>query len=236
MIELKKINWIKIILFYSTILITTFLARKLPNILYLIYSNFTDIYFPWNYNHGLAVLLVTFVFYKFYFNKKSEFSLLGTHKLKSLLFPIILFTGYTIYGIQNDQGVNIHLWAFIFCLSTLVYDLMEEYAWRGYLIENLGKLNLLLKSCISGVFWAIWHVLIFNDFDQYGGFFMFLILCVIFSVLLTFSVIKTKSILVAATLHALLIKTNVVTLIMLCIFLLLLFTWNKTYKKMSITN
>ena len=108
---------------------------------------------------------------------------------------------------------------------------MEEYTWRGYLIENLGKLNLIIKGLISGIFWAVWHVFIFNDFEQYGGFYLFLIFCIVFSILLTFSVLKTKSLIVPATIHTLLIKTNIVTLICLIVFLIILTTWNKIMLK-----
>ncbi|WP_394358580.1 CPBP family glutamic-type intramembrane protease [Flavobacterium agricola] len=48
-----------------------------------------------------------------------------------------------------------HFWAFLCCFFTLIYDLMEEYAWRGYLIKNLEKLSLVIKSIISGTFWAV---------------------------------------------------------------------------------
>lgn len=226
---LKQVEWWKILLFYSIILLATFLARLLPNVLQLILSYFSDKYYPWNFNHGFAVLLVTFFFYK-YSKRKTEFSLLGNQKYKSIIFPIILCAGYAYYGIPNDQGVNPHIWALLFCVFTLMYDLMEEYAWRGYLIENLGPLVWSAKAVISGVFWAVWHLLIFQNFDQFGGFWIFLLLCIVFSFLLTFSVIRTKSILVAATLHALMIRSNFVTLACLIIYLLRLFTWNKGLK------
>ncbi|MDY6025438.1 CPBP family intramembrane glutamic endopeptidase [Bergeyella zoohelcum] len=229
--ELQKVNWYKIIIFYFSILIITFLSRKLPNLFQIIVPLFTEVHLPWNFNHGFAILIVSILFYKFYTDEKSKISFLGNQKVKALLFPIILFTGYTIYGFKNNQGVDEHIWAFIFCFITFIYNIMEEYTWRGYLIENLGKLNLIIKSLISGIFWAVWHVFIFNDFEQYGGFYLFLIFCIVFSILLTFSVLKTKSLIVPITIHTLLIKTNIVTLICLIVFLIILTTWNKIVLK-----
>jgi len=229
---LTQINWFRILFFYAAILGATYLSRLLPNVLQIFLGYFTDTFFPWNYNHGIAVLLVTFVFYRFS-KQKSHFSLLGNKKLKSLVFPLLLFAGYTIYGISNHQGMDKHLWALMFCGFTLVYDLMEEYAWRGYLIDELGKLAWAIKALISGVVWAVWHLLIFTDFDQFGGFGIFLLLCIVFSFLLTFSVVRTQSILVAATLHALLIKTNIVTLVLLIVFLVMLLTWNYSFEKLE---
>ncbi len=231
--EFRKTNWLRILLFYGIILISTFLARKLPNVLQITLNSFTDITFPWNYNHGIAIVIVSFLFYKFS-SIKSDFSLLGSNKLKAVIFPVILLTGYSAYGIKNDYGINEHIWAFIFCSFTLVYDIMEEYTWRGFLIESLGKLNLVVKSIVSGVFWAIWHLLVFNDFEQFGGFGVFGIFCIIFSLILTFSIFRTKAFIVPATLHALLIRTNIVTLTCFLLYMILLFTWNKWPRKQLI--
>lgn len=225
--KFKEIKWwLRVVLFYSIILVSTYFARKLPNILQITLSSFTDIDFPWNYNHGIAILIVSLLFYKFS-GVKSEFSLLGANKLKAIAFPVILLIGYSAYGFKNDYGINEHLWAFIFCMFTLIYDIMEEYTWRGFLIEGVGHLNLIIKSVISGIFWAIWHLLVFNNFDQFGGFAMFLAFCLIFSLILTFSVLRTKAIIVPATLHALLIRTNIVTLLCFLLYAVLLFTWNR---------
>lgn len=228
--EIKKINWKKIVLFYGVIMVATYFSRKVPNILNIIIKQFTDLKFSWNFNHAIAILIVSFLFYK-YSKVKQEFSVFGNNTFKSILFPVILLLGYTIYGIENDYGFNEHLWALIFCLVTLVYDMMEEYTWRGYLVESLGKINLIIKSVISGFFWAFWHLLIFKDFEQYGGFGVFIIFCVVFSLILTFSVSKTKAFIVPATIHALLIKTNIVTLVCFVIFLVILLTWDRKISK-----
>ena len=227
---IQKANWLKITIFYISILLLTYISRRLPNLFQLLYSPLTDTYLPWNFNHGITIIIVSFLFYKLT-SQQPGFTLLGTNKLKSIAFPCILFIGYGLYGIKNDQGINEHLWALTFCFFTLVYDLMEEYVWRGYLIENLGKTTVLLKSLVSGVCWGIWHLLIFKEFSQYGGFGAFLAFCIIFSLVLTFSITTTKSLLVPATIHALLIRTNIITLTCFIIYLVLLFTWNRLPRK-----
>src|SRR5690606_25600752 len=120
-------------------------------------------------------------------------------------------------GISNEHGVNNHLWALIFCSFLLVYNLMEEYAWRGYLFDDLKPIHFVLKSLISGIFWVFWHLLIFKNFDQYGGFGIFILFCIIFSFILTFAVSRTKSILVAAAIHTFIIQTNIAALICIII-------------------
>lgn len=223
---IKTINGLRVLSFYGILLIGTYFARKLPNLLNLVLTEITDIPFTFNYNHGLVVLLVSLLYYRFS-DIKQEITFLGNNKIKSLLFPVILFTTYSIYGINNDHGINTHVWALVTCFFAFVYNLMEEYAWRGYLIESLGKTNYVIKSLISGIFWAIWHLLIFKNFDQYGGFWIFLAFCIIFSFILTFAVLRTRSIIVAAAIHAFIIQTNIAALICFTVFALLLVTWNK---------
>ncbi|UUC44076.1 CPBP family intramembrane glutamic endopeptidase [Flavobacterium cerinum] len=224
--QIKTVNWLPILAFYGIILIGTYLARQLPNLLNLILTQLTDIPFSFNYNHGFVVLIVSFLAYRFS-GIKQEITLLGNNKIKSILFPVILFTAYSIYGINNSHGVNIHLWALLTCSFAFIYNLMEEYAWRGYLIESTGTINYVLKSLISGILWAIWHILIFKNFDQYGGFWIFMAFCIVFSFILTFAVLRTKSIIVAAAMHAFIIQMNIVSLICFSLFILLLVTWNK---------
>jgi membrane protease YdiL (CAAX protease family) len=223
---LTQTNWTPILLCYGIILLGTYLARKQVNVLNLLLQKITTIHFPFNYNHGLATIVVALVFYKLS-TSPQQITLLGNKKAKSLLFPVTLFACYTLYGINNNQGVNPHLWALVFCAFAFVYNILEEYAWRGYLTERLGKLNYVLKSVISGVFWAIWHLFVFSNFDQYGGFAVFLIFCIVFSFILTFAVLRTKSIIVAAAIHTFIVQTNLAALICLAIFAVLLFSWNK---------
>ncbi|HTN45955.1 MAG TPA: CPBP family intramembrane glutamic endopeptidase [Flavipsychrobacter sp.] len=224
--QLKSINWLRILLFYGIILTGTYVARQLPNLLRLILERITDIPFSFNYNHGIITLVVSLLFYKLS-GVKQEITLLGNNKIKGLLFPLVLFSSYTAYGMNNQHGVDKHVWAFIFCFFAFLYNIMEEYAWRGYLLESLGKTGYVLKSCISGIFWCIWHLLIFSNFDQYGGFWLFFVFCIVFSFILTFAVLRTRSIIVAATIHAFIIQINFVALICFIIFMLLLWTWNK---------
>jgi len=223
---LKEINWLRIFLYYAAVLGATYLVRKLPNLLSLLLKQITDIPFSFNYNHGMALLLLSVFFYSFFpVNKQVTFW--GNSRLKSLLFPLVLFMSYGIYGIPNNHGINPHLWAILFCSLAMLYNIMEEYAWRGYLINNLEKTPLWFKSLLSGLFWGFWHLLVFENFDQYGGFLMFLLFCIVFSFILTFAVHRTASVLVAAAIHTFLVQMNVATLVCFVLFMILLGIWNR---------
>lgn len=224
--ELQQINWLQIALFYGILLAGTYAARKLPNLLQIGLAQVTDIPFFFNYNHGIVSLIVALGFYKFS-NVKQKVTLLGTNKAKSIVFPVVLFVCYAAFGLNNDHGVNKHLWALLFCAFAFVYNIMEEYVWRGFLIDSLSRLDYVLKSIISGIMWAFWHLLIFKNFDQYGGFLIFLAFCIVFSFILTFAVQRTRSIIVAAAIHAFIIQTNTAAIVCFLIYMLLLLTWNR---------
>lgn len=230
----KGINWLQIFLFYSIILIGTYLIRKLPNLLNLLLEKITSIPFSFNYNHGLITLITALLFYRFT-NIKQTATLLGNHKLKNILFPVILLGCYSVYGIENNHGVNKHVWAIIFCSLALIYNIMEEYAWRGYLIDSLSSLNFISKSLISGIFWAVWHLLVFQNFDQYGGFWIFLLFCLIFSFILTFAIQRTNSVLASASIHGFITQMNIATIVCFVLFMLVLFTWNRKENPTAIT-
>lgn len=135
-------------------------------------------------------------------------------------------------GISNDYGINQHLWAFIFCLSTLVYDIFEETAWRGFLNDSLRPIPVWVKGVITGILWSIWHILIFKNFDQFGGFYVFLILSIIVSIVMSYAMERTNSILVASSIHALLILRDInVTIICVIIWIGMLSFWKIPLKR-----
>lgn len=224
--KIRSNRWIPIFIFYILILVSTFFARKFPNGLQFALHELSGHYFPWNFNHGVALLLISLIFYKLWPPKDIQIKLFGSNFLKSLLFPSILLIAYGICGFENRFDINPHLWAILYCIMTLVYDLTEEYAWRGYLIDALDGLNWVYKSLISGLAWASWHLLIFDDFDQFGGFWVFVIFSIIVSLVLTYAAIRTKSILAPAAIHATLVRTNYVTLICFILYFLLLWRWD----------
>ncbi len=223
--QIKATNWLRILLFYGMALVVTHVARKLPNLLNLVLEQFTAIPLSFNYNHGIAVLLLALLFYRFSGVSK-QVSLLGADNVRSLLFPLVLLGCYTAYGIDNGYGINRHVWAPVLCGLALGYNIMEEYAWRGYLADSANPLPYWVKSLLSGLLWGCWHLLVFPGFDQYGGFWVFLVFCIVFSFILTFAVSRTRSVLVAASVHAFIIQTNSAALVCLAAFALLLLTWN----------
>ncbi|WP_034059219.1 CPBP family intramembrane glutamic endopeptidase [Lacinutrix jangbogonensis] len=90
--------------------------------------------------------------------RKTETTLLGTSKSKSLIMVIIPIIILTLIGVKNDFKIESHLYGFIAIIATLLYCIMEEYGWRGYLQEELKTLKSWQKYLIIGFIWYLWHL------------------------------------------------------------------------------
>ena len=223
-----KTDWKTIIIVYGIVILLTFLFLKLPNGLRELGLLIFDFRLPFNWNHGIALLITMVIRYK-YFKTKRETTFLGNNPIKSIIFPIIVLVAYSIVGILNKYGINEHLWGLFFVSMTLVYNIMEESFWRVYLNDLIKPQYHAIKYNITGILWSLWHLLIFEDFNQWGGFHIFLLLSIIVSFIIGFATTRTNSILVAASIHALLISRNLyVTIICFVIWGIMIWTWKKT--------
>ena len=223
-----KTDWKTIVIVYGIAMLLTFLILKLPNGLREISLLLFDFKVLFDWNHGIALLATAVIGYKF-FSTKRETTFLGNNRIRSLIFPVIVLGAYSIVGISNKYGINENLWALFFVSMTLIYDIMEESFWRGYLNDLIKPKYLAIKYIITGTLWSLWHLLIFEDFNQWGGFYIFLLLSILISFIIGFATTRTNSILVAASIHALLISKNLyVTIICFVIWGVMIWTWKKT--------
>lgn len=91
-------------------------------------------------------------------NRMPAITLLGSLKNKNILMIAIPILVLTIIGVTNDYGLNKHLYGFWAVTTTLLYCIMVEYGWRGYLQEELSSLKPLTKYALVGILWYIWHI------------------------------------------------------------------------------
>lgn len=90
--------------------------------------------------------------------RKTEISLFGTSKSKSIIMAIIPIIILTIIGVTNDFEMESHFYGFVAASGTFLYCIMEEYGWRGYLQEELKILKPWKKYLIIGFIWYLWHL------------------------------------------------------------------------------
>ena len=93
-------------------------------------------------------------------NKKrtTEITLFGTSKSKSLIMVSIPILTLILIGVENPYGLDAHLYGFVAITGTLIYCIMEEYGWRGYLQEELKAIQPWKKYLIIGFLWYLWHL------------------------------------------------------------------------------
>lgn len=132
--------------------------------------------------------------------RKTEISLFGTSKSKSLIMAIIPIIILTIIGVKNDFGMDYQIYGFIAAIGTFLYCIMEEYGWRGYLQEELKKFKPWKKYLIIGFIWYIWH-LTFLTKASVGDNLFFLSMMIIGSWGIGQVAESTKSIMASACFH-----------------------------------
>lgn len=83
---------------------------------------------------------------------------------------------------------------------------VEELGWRGILQDNLSeKVSLPVIGIVIGVLWGVWHLPMFliDVFAHYHyDFSTYLLTTIVYSLILTLIVYKTKSVLLAILMHA----------------------------------
>lgn len=160
-IEQNKISWKRILLF---IVIATAISNifrfdifelkseleRLPVWMFILTSVLLE---------GSGVIIGALIAISFLkINRKTEITIFGTSKSKSLVMGIIPIIILTIIGVKNEFELNSHLYGFIAIIGTLAYCIMEEYGWRGYLQEELKTLKPWQKYLIIGFIWYLWHL------------------------------------------------------------------------------
>jgi len=120
----------------------------------------------------------------------------------------------SIYSIPADHPFYIPLLILLFIavaliggpLSSLALYFGEEYGWRGFLQNELFRYNKRIGAAIIGLIWGAWHIpLILKGLHTYPatteGIMAALIFFTLWGIILSYSVLKTGSILVAAFMH-----------------------------------
>jgi hypothetical protein len=157
----NKISWKRIAIFFfiATLISNIFrfdifefnlVLEKLPTWIFILTTALLE---------GSGVIIGALIIIPFLKKQRNiEMSLFGTSKSKSLLMAIIPIILLTIIGVKNDFGMNFYIYGFISGIATLLYCVMEEYGWRGYLQEELKTLKPYQKFLTIGIIWYLWHL------------------------------------------------------------------------------
>jgi len=145
-----KINYFAILTFYTIAIILRYLTNK-TDLLEGVSSSFLKAILQ---GIGPAVgAIVAFTVFKI----KPALTLKGNYK--KALVPFLLYWGLPIALILGVEYFSKGTFSsFGVVITILVYGLLEEIGWRGFLQQELKSLPVFLNVLIVGFLWFIWHL------------------------------------------------------------------------------
>ena len=202
-----KVNWKAVIVYYVLACAISwpffwwrdmenesFRAWQIPGIL----KSATYMWGP-----GLAAIICFFIFRKTHIR---TISFGGTSWLYSLSFYWVPLLALAAAGAPNREGIPPHLFPLALGIMAVFTILGEELGWRGFLQDALRPLPRAYRYILIGVLWEAWH---FTNRTSQGSLQEILLrvgLFTIFTIVLSFimgeATDRSKSLIVAVTLHA----------------------------------
>ncbi|MGV3704630.1 MAG: CPBP family intramembrane glutamic endopeptidase [Arcticibacter sp.] len=144
-----RINYVAIGLFYIVAIVLRYLTNK-TGLLEGVTSSFVKVILQ---GAGPAVgALVSFTVFKI----RPVLSLKGNYK--NLSVPLMLYWGLPIILISAAEYLSKGTISFIPVSAILIYGLLEEIGWRGFLQQELKKLPLFASTLIIAMLWFVWHL------------------------------------------------------------------------------
>ncbi|MDL2290367.1 CPBP family intramembrane metalloprotease [Paludibacteraceae bacterium OttesenSCG-928-F17] len=92
------------------------------------------------------------------------------------------------------------------CTINGLFALGEELGWRGYMLHHMRNYSFIKVSLLTGAIWGIWHfplILMGHNYPNHPviGVLFMVIFCTLLSPMMTYIVIKSKSVITAAVFH-----------------------------------
>ncbi|MDF2474714.1 MAG: abortive infection protein [Sphingobacterium sp.] len=145
----RKINYWSIIIYYIIATVCRYLTNK-TEILNAIENPYLKSILT---GAGPAVGAV-FVFVAF--KIKPVLSLRGN--FNSLLFPVVLYWIFPVLLISIVSYLTKGVVPQLAVFSVLIYGLLEEIGWRGFLYQELKAVKPLYNILLLSILWFLWHL------------------------------------------------------------------------------
>jgi CAAX protease family protein len=147
-------------------------------------------------------LLFSLAYVAFFVLQVALNAILGLGPSEMVLTPAPQGINPILYTILNAGGTVL-----LASVLTIVALFGEEYGWRGYLQSELFKLGRVRGVLLLGVIWGAYHwpaILMGWNYPGYPlpGLALMVLWCTAYGVVLSYAVLKSGSVLLAAFLHA----------------------------------
>ncbi len=160
----QKVNYLAIAVFYIIAIVFRYLATKTE----LLSGIENECIRTLSRGIGPTIGAITVAYL---FKIKPVLSLKGTYK--NITLPALVYWCVPIAVITIASYMSKGTFPLIAVLTTLVYALLEEIGWRGFLQQELKSIPEFWSILIISILWYVWHL---NFEFQLGNLFFFLIL------------------------------------------------------------
>jgi membrane protease YdiL (CAAX protease family) len=194
-------KWVRISVYYAIALGLSFLARFVWKTSSLSDPREGALGMYWHLVSGIGPFLGAFVIWTL-FRRERRMRFGGTWPAMGVAMLAVPAMVLGIMGIRNPFGLDPHLFGVHLGVWIVIYAILEETGWRGYLQDEFRERQALVKYAIVGLFWYGWH------FSYLGGHSagteaLNLAFLIVASIGIGFVADRTRSIFAAAAFHIL---------------------------------
>ena len=145
----NKINYLAILVFYIIAVLCRYLTNKLG-----IVDNIENPYLK-SILTGIGPTIGAIAVFTI-FKIKPVMNMKGNYK--KIIFPIAIYWILPILLISTVSYYVKGTFPWILVFSILIYGLLEEIGWRGFLYQHLKTLTLFQNILIVSTLWFFWHL------------------------------------------------------------------------------
>ncbi|MGJ1430451.1 CPBP family intramembrane glutamic endopeptidase [Sphingobacterium spiritivorum] len=208
----NKVNYLAVLTFYIVAVALRYLTNK-TDLLESVSSSFIKVLLQ---GAGPAIgALVVFYAFKI----KPVLTLKGNYK--NMLLPFLLYWGLPVVLILGVEYFLKGTFSFMAISAILIYGLLEEIGWRGFLQRELKPLPEFLNILLVATLWFIWHL----NFDMTSSNLLFFGILVLGSWGIGKVADNTFSLLAVSAIHSLNNFFPEMNTTKICILLILLSVW-----------
>lgn len=146
---IKKVNFWAIFVFYLIAILCRYLTNKVGILDGIVNDQLKSILTGIGPALGAVIVCILFKI-------KPTMSFKGSYK--HLIFPLMLYWLLPIILISTIVYTKTGTIQWLIVFSILIYGLLEEIGWRGFLFQELKKLPLIYNIFIVSTLWFLWHL------------------------------------------------------------------------------
>jgi hypothetical protein len=157
------VHWPAVVCFYALACAISFALHNAPNP--------TEGWLPYHiiFTYGLGPIGAALICRRLFPSVPLVVSVLGTSPGRTLLFVGLPFWIGCLFGVTNKRGIDPHFFGGLVVLSAVLYGIVEEAGWRGFLHNALSPLPRAWRVAITAPLWLVWHFTIMTDLKGIFG-------------------------------------------------------------------